>query len=130
MEVNRVKDDKHPSWKQIAIGTLAGINLMFLALIAGKESIAIEEAVPSLAETPKSSSERIEYQMELVETSTSPAVPDLPSEPEEAGHWLIEHYRQFEYHYDQSGRLLYKRPTNEQTYLRYFQQEKATSSSS
>ncbi|MFC7442082.1 hypothetical protein [Laceyella putida] len=122
-----MKEEKHPTWKQITIGTLAGINLMFLALIAGKESIAIEEAVPSLAKTPKGPSERIEYGMELVETTTASAQ-DLPST---AGRWIVEHYLQYEYHYDQNGRLLFKSPTKEHSYLRYFQpQGKATSTPS
>lgn len=118
-EVEPLQEKKHPSWRQITIGTLAGINLMMLALIAGKESIAIEESVPSLAKTPEHTAERVEYGMEWVKTTTVPAY-DPPAMSKGAGHWVVEQYREMEYHYDMNGRLLFKRPTNQSSYMRYF----------
>lgn len=111
--------DKRISFRPIIFGTVVAINLMLLALVIGKKSVIIQEAVPSLAPASKQAI-TISYEMEKIGSRKVPAVSDTGK-----GYWIVEHYRQFECHYDRkNGHLLYKSPTNNDTYLRYWQPAK------
>lgn len=107
--------DNRISYSQIVFGTVLAINLMLFALIIGKKSVIIQDAVPSLAPASKQAI-TLDYEMEKI---GSRKVPDTTESSK--GYWIVEHYRQFECHYDKkSGHLLYKSPTNNDTYLRYW----------
>lgn len=100
-------------WKQTLIVTLAGINLMMIALIIGFHTISFETSVPS-AGKPTHPQLRTEYHMEKI------GVRRLPLQPNNSGYWLVEHYQEYEYHYDDQGKLIEKRPTSKKEYIRYW----------
>jgi hypothetical protein len=100
------------------LGTVVALNLMFIALIVGQHLVPIEEAVPSIAGTAQPDL-HIEYVEELVGTDIIPA-----NSTDFTGSWKVEHYQEYEYHYDKQGRLLEKRPTAKETHLRYWHESK------
>ncbi|MGA8943877.1 MAG: hypothetical protein WB502_14380 [Thermoactinomyces sp.] len=102
-----------------AIGTLGTMIVLFFSLWFGKHMVPVDKAVPSVA-MPSNTSPDIEYVMEKV--GTKKVQPAFLEPTNSGGYWVIEHYRQFEYHYDDKGRFLYKNPTGDETYLRYWHQ--------
>jgi hypothetical protein len=118
MEEYYMKNDKI-SWMQIVIGTAVAINLMLFSLIVGKKTVSIDEAIPLIAKTAEPRT-AVDFDMEKVGETKVPATSDQPSPTGEKGYWTVEHYREYECHYDKNGRLLYKSPTNNNSYLRYW----------
>ncbi len=104
------------SFIQTVAGTLWTMIILFASLWLGKQVVPFDKVVPSVAK-PSSSSARIEYVLEKV--GSKKEQPALLS-PTKNGYWVVEHYRQFEYHYDNNGKFLYKNPTRHETYLRYW----------
>ncbi len=88
---------------------------MLGALIIGAQSIPIEQAIPSASQSMVPQA-RTEYKMERV-GEDHVAV----SQEEGNGYWRIEHYQEYEYHYDHHGKVLERRPTNYKEHLRYWQ---------
>lgn len=80
--------------------------------------IPIDKAVSS--STDPDPSTRVDYVMEKVGSKKVKAQPALSAPTSKNGYWTVEHYRQYEYHYDSNGRFLYKNPTQQDTYLRYW----------
>jgi hypothetical protein len=102
---------------QTLLGTVVAINLMFIALLIGQHLVAIEETVPSLVGTAQPDL-HIEYVEELIGTDI------MPAEPTDTGSWTVEHYKEYEYHYDPKGHLVERRPTSKETHLRYWHEFK------
>lgn len=88
---------------------------MLIALIVAAQIVTIEQAIPSNAQTTDQPV-RTEYRMEQVGETLSKV-----NNEEGNGYWHIEHYQQFEYHFDPRGKLLEKRPTNHTEHIRYWQ---------
>ncbi len=93
---------------QAFLFTLLAVNLMLGGLLLAKKQIPSEKAVPSFA---KSSEPHLQigYTWELYKASIE-------------GPYLVEHYKEYECTYNKSGHLISKRPTNEETYLRYWRE--------
>lgn len=104
-----------PMLSQASLYTAVAINLMLVALIVGQNVVHIEQAVPSMAGTAQPNL-RVEYVMEWAGRQTVPAETDGSAQ----GSWVVEHYKEYEYHYDKDGRLLEKRPTAKEEYIRYW----------
>src|SRR5689334_16625469 len=102
-------------WK-IVIFSIIGISLMIAAMLIGQQWVTIYTAVPSTS-TKTEPQLHIEYSMEKVGTKP------IFVEGEEEGFWILEHYREYEYRYDDKGELVDKRPTDKEEYLRYWQDE-------
>lgn len=100
---------------QPIISTLLAINFMLVALIIGAKLVTIETSIPSIGRTVKPQL-RIEYGMELIGKDHITA--------NNEGNWLVEHYKEYEYHYDEQGNLVDKRPTAKEEHLRYWQKAK------
>jgi hypothetical protein len=100
---------------QTILGTVVAINLMFIALIIGQQLVPVAEAVPSLAGTAQP-----DLHMEYVEELVGTDIISVHSS-DFSGSWKVEHYKEYEYHYDKKGRLLEKRPTAKESHLRYWQ---------
>lgn len=100
-------------WKQTMIVTLACINLMMIALIIGFHTISFESSVPS-AGKPAHPQLQTEYSMEKIGSHR------LPRQPGVSGYWLVEHYQEYEYHYNEQGKLIDKRPTPKKEHMRYW----------
>jgi hypothetical protein len=105
------------------IGTLVAVNLMLFALILGKNVVPIQEAIPSVAQ-PAKPELNTDFQMEKVGEQAVPGTPDISIQMGNRGYWTVEHYKEYEYHYDGDGHLLYKEPTSNDTYLRYWHETK------
>lgn len=105
------------SFARSVIGTLGTMIILFISLWLGKHIVPVDKALPSVARASDSSS-RIEYVMEKV--GSKKAQPALSSPTDSNGYWIVEHYRQYEYHYNDKGQFLYKNPTQHETYLRYW----------
>src|SRR5690606_11366713 len=93
---------------------LLGINLMLIALIVAGTTIPIDQSVPSQASTtsiPIRSEFRMEHAGENIKQADS---------EDGNGYWKIEHFQEYEYRYDQHGKLLEKRPTHNMNHIRYW----------
>lgn len=102
---------------QSLIFILFGINLMLGALIVGAKLIPIEQSIPSATTGLTKPQLRIEYGMEPIGEERIAA-----SQEEGNGYWKVEHYQEYEYHYDHDGKLIEKRPTNYREHIRYWQE--------
>ncbi|WP_124727379.1 hypothetical protein [Staphylospora marina] len=104
-------------------GTLAAANLMLLSLIAGSRLVVLPKEVASQAK-PADMIPRSEIQTERV------SVKEIPARKEDNvssdGHWVVEHWKEYEYRYDAEGRLTEKIPTGQESVLRYWIPEKET----
>ena len=94
--------------------------MMTGGLWLGKTLVPIDKAVSSSAEPETGNLTRVEYVMEKVGSRKVEAEPTLSAPTGANGYWIVEHYRQYEYHYDANHRFLYKNPTQQETYLRYW----------
>ncbi|RAL21097.1 hypothetical protein [Thermoflavimicrobium daqui] len=97
-------------WKETLLRastvTALAINLMLAGLLLARDQVIFEKAVPSFAGTIQPHLKQ-EFRWELYKAS----VEDL---------YIVEHYKEYEYHYDKSGRFVSKRPTGQDSYLRYW----------
>ena len=102
------------------LGTLSIAIIMSGGLWLAKSivPIPIDKAVSSSTEPDHLT--RVDYVMEKVGSKKVEAQPALSAPTNTNGYWIVEHYRQYEYHYDANGRFLYKNPTQHNTYLRYW----------
>ncbi|TCS93357.1 hypothetical protein [Hazenella coriacea] len=100
--------------------TAITINLMLIGLAIGSAKVPlyenIEEPVSSLLEPP--SQVRTEYIMELIESqpASSTYIEEDPS-----GRWIVDHFKEFEYQFDQYGKVIRKTPTQKEEYIRYWE---------
>jgi hypothetical protein len=100
------------------LGTIVAINLMIISLIIGQHLVSIEEDIPSMVGTAQPDL-HIEYMEELVGTDIIPV-----HSADFKGSWTVEHYKEYEYHYDKEGHLVEKYPTSKETHLRYWHESK------
>lgn len=91
---------------------------MLGALIIGVKSIPIEQSIPSASKSIHPQI-RIEYKMERIGEDRIAA-----NIEEGNGYWSIEHFQEYEYHYDHKGKMLEKRPTHYKEHIRYWQETK------
>jgi hypothetical protein len=96
------------SLMQAIVFTLLAVDLMLGGLLLAKHQLPPEKVVPSFAKSSEPNLE-IGYTWELYKASIE-------------GPYLVEHYKEYECIYNKSGHLLSKRPTNEETYLRYWRE--------
>lgn len=98
------------NWRQtlirVGIGTAISVNLMLLTMIAVSKWIPIESAIPSFASTSKPNL-YTEYVMEL-------------KDRKQEGDYEVEHYQEMEITYDKQGQIVSKKPTTNDTYVRYW----------
>lgn len=103
---------------QSLILTLIGMNVMIVALIIGKKMIPISISVPSIGKQVSKPQQNIEYRMDKVGADR------WEENKDGQGFWRIEHYREHEYHYDENGNVIEKRPTSKEEHLRYWHDAK------
>lgn len=97
------------------IYTLIAMNVMITAILIGKEFVPVMASVPSMGSEQSKIQKNIDYSMEKIGSDR------LRTDADGSGYWIVEHYREYEYHYDKRGKLIEKRPTNKEEHLRYWE---------
>lgn len=96
------------SFKQAILFTIISCNLMLIALLVAQHQYNLQEiAEPAVSHTP-STRPHSRYSLEFISSSKK-------------GPWLVEHYREYEYRFDEQGHVIDRRPTGKEENLRYYQ---------
>lgn len=109
--------------------TAIAINLMLIALAIGGSKVPLYEKkgepVSSSPDIP--AKVRTEFIMELMESRPVSSSQSLSEDSEEVsnGRWVVDYYQEFEYQFDQYGKVIQKTPTQKEEYIRYWEKEGA-----
>lgn len=116
-------ENQSSKWKRVFLWSVIGINSMLLALFIGHTLIPIPKSVPAVVPS-EDLTHQIEYVLEKVGTkqvkNVEHDIDPVLSQQATNGYWIVEHYREYEVHYNKKGRMLYKTPTSHQEYMRYW----------
>lgn len=104
--------------KSTVLITVIAINLMLGGLLVSKNIIKINGITPAIA-APSEHTARIDFVMEFTGEKTHTENPNNSM----TGHeeiWLVEHYKEYEIHYNKQGEVIFKEPTGKEENIRYW----------
>lgn len=104
--------------KQTALLTVVAINLMLGSLLVVRNFVKVE-GVTHVVATSTEDRIRTDYVMEYVGSKQVNETPTT-SPTGHKGTWVVEHYKEYEYHYNKNGEILYKKPTSKEENIRYW----------
>lgn len=96
------------SLKQATLFTVIACNLMLIALLIAQHQYNLQKLAEPAVSHPPSAQPSSRYSLEFVSSTKK-------------GPWRVEHYREYEYRFDEQGRLIDRRPTGKEENLRYYQ---------
>lgn len=98
-------------WRKIFLYTVIFVNGLIGALIFCRTGVTVDTSVPAMAVRNKPIPN--EYVMELTRTTKT---------PDQNGFWIVEHYQEMEYQFNDKGRITAKIPTPKQENIRYWKE--------
>lgn len=110
--------EKKNVFKEIILITVIAINLMLGSLLITKKIVKIDGISPTIAASSEDKT-HVDYVMEFVGSEQVKEDP-MTSITGQEGTWVVEHYKEYAYHYNKRGVVIYKEPTSKEENIRYW----------